>query len=360
MLASLSEPPVTQKGLVYEPKYDGIRAIVEVRAGGSVTIYSRNGIDKTAQFPGIATALASLGKRLKATAVLDGEIVAVDKAGTPLGFQHIQGRIHLTGRGEIETAEERQPAVLIVFDILRDGLKDLRRLPLVERRLKLQERIQPRGKEQRWIRLSEIVLDDGREMLRRAHEEGWEGLIVKEAHSPYHSGKRSPVWRKMKLLKQQEFVVGGWTAPRQTRSHFGSLLLGYYDDDGELRWAGSVGTGFDQKELDRVAKLLEERRTDRSPFADNFKTAEKAAWVKPTLVVEVRFTEWTSDGLLRQPVYLGTREDKPARKVRREDARLQAAPALPANGRYKKNVRVQIEPGIASSEKGTRPKKEPG
>src|SRR6186713_2822341 len=191
MLASLSEPPVAQQGLVYEPKYDGIRAIVEVRAGGGVTIYSRNGIDKTRQFPGIATALASLGKRLKATAVLDGEIVAVDKAGTPLGFQHIQGRIHLKGPAEIERGEDRQPAVLIVFDILRDGLKDLRRLPLVERRLKLQERIQPRGKETAWLRLSEISLDDGREMLRRARAEGWEGLIVKEAHSPYHSGKRS-------------------------------------------------------------------------------------------------------------------------------------------------------------------------
>jgi bifunctional non-homologous end joining protein LigD len=166
----------------------------------------------------------------------------------------------------------------------------------------------------------------------------------------------------MKLLKQQEFVVGGWTAPRQTRSYFGSLLLGYYDDEGELRWAGSVGTGFDQKELDRVWKLLEQRRTDKSPFADHFKTAEKATWVKPTLVVEVRFTEWTSDGLLRQPVYLGTREDKPANQIRREDARPQAAPALPANGRYKKNVRVRAEitHGSVSLEKGTRLKKESG
>ena len=341
MLASLAEPPVAQKGLVYEPKYDGIRAIVELRAGGGVTIYSRNGIEKTAQFPGIAGALASLGKRLKATVVLDGEIVAIDKEGLPLGFQHIQGRIHLSAPSDIERAEERQPAILFAFDILRDGLKDLRRLPLVERRLKLQERIQPRGKETAWIRLSEITLDDGRDMLRRARDEGWEGLIVKEAHSPYHSGKRSPVWRKMKLLKQQEFVVGGWTTPRQTRSYFGSLLLGYYDDGGELRWAGSVGTGFDQKELERVWRLLEERKTDRSPFADAFKTAEKAGWVKPTLVVEVRFTEWTSDGLLRQPVYLGTREDKSARKVRREDAKAPAAPVLPAGGRYKKNVRVE-------------------
>src|SRR5215208_1749258 len=110
MLASLDDPPLAQKGLVYEPKYDGIRAIVELRPGGGVTIYSRNGIDKTPQFPGIATALASLGKRLKATAVLDGEIVAVDAAGTPLGFQHIQGRIHLKGSADVERGEQRQPA----------------------------------------------------------------------------------------------------------------------------------------------------------------------------------------------------------------------------------------------------------
>ncbi len=187
--------------------------------------------------------------------------------------------------------------------------------PLVARRLRLQERIRPRAKERTWVRLSEIALDDGREMLRRARAEGWEGLIVKDGRSRYASGKRSPAWRKMKLLKQQEFVVGGWTEPRQTRQHFGSLLIGYYDDGGALRWAGAVGTGFDQKELDRVAARLRPIETPRSPFDDPVKTAEKAHWVKPTLVAEVRFTEWTGDGLLRQPVYLGTREDKSARRV---------------------------------------------
>jgi bifunctional non-homologous end joining protein LigD len=134
----------------------------------------------------------------------------------------------------------------------------------------------------------------------------------------------------MKLLKQQEFVVGGWTEPRQTRSHFGSLLLGYYDEEGALRWAGMVGTGFDQKELDRVATLLRPLEIQKSPFDDAFKTAEKAHWVKPVVVAEVRFTEWTSDGLLRQPVYLGTREDKKARNVVREDRTPKPAPKLAA------------------------------
>ncbi len=169
------------------------------------------------------------------------------------------------------------------------------------------------------MRLSEIAADDGRALLERARKEGWEGLIAKDGQSLYHSGRRTPAWRKMKLLKQQEFVVGGWTDPRQTRQHFGALLLGCYDEDGALRWTGTVGTGFDQKELDRVAALLDRLKADKSPFADTFKTLEKSHWVKPTLVAEVRFTEWTSDGLLRQPVYLGMREDKRAKDVRREE-----------------------------------------
>ena len=317
MLASLSEPPVMGKGLVYEPKYDGIRAIVTV--GAAISIVSRNGNDKTKQFPELARALESVAKRLKKPVVLDGEIVSVDPSGRPLGFQYVQGRIHLSAAPDIARAERVQPTALILFDLLKDGDEDLRGEPLVARRLRLQERIKPRGKESAFVRLSEITLDDGREMLRRAREEGWEGLIVKDAQSRYHSGKRTPAWRKMKLLKQQEFVVGGWTDPRLSRTHFGSLLLGYYDEQRKLRWAGSVGTGFDQKELERVGKLLKARETSKSPFADDVKTAETAHWIKPDLVAEVRFTEWTNEGLLRQPVYIGTRDDKKAKDVRREE-----------------------------------------
>jgi len=277
MLASLSEPPIAQPGLVYEPKYDGIRAIVKVEAGShfsptsvgrkmtpgfDLQILSRNGVDKTRQFPEIVAALAALARRLPGPAVLDGEIVAVDDRGRPLGFQHIQGRIHLTSAADIERAARAKPAAIIVFDLLKDGDTDLRDEPLVARRLRLQERIRPTAKERAWVRLSDIAMDDGRAMLRRAHAEGWEGLIVKDGRSRYASGKRSPAWRKLKLLKQQELVVGGWTDPRQSRQHFGSLLVGYYDDAGALKWAGAVGTGFDQKELERVAALLAARATD--------------------------------------------------------------------------------------------------
>ena len=235
--------------------------------------------------------------------------------------------------------------------MLRDGDEDLRGVPLAARRLRLQERVKPTARERAVARLSEIATDDGRPMLQRAREEGWEGLIAKDGQSLYHSGRRTPAWRKMKLHKQQEFVVGGWTEPRQTRSFFGSLLVGYYDTGGALRWAGSVGTGFDQEELERVAKLLAARRIDKSPFADAFKTMEKAHWVRPDLVVEIRFTEWTSDRLLRHPVYLGRRTDKPARDVRREEPvrANEPPPRLKMDGRYRKNKREKTS-GVVSAE----------
>jgi bifunctional non-homologous end joining protein LigD len=335
MLASLDEPPIAQRGLFYEPKYDGIRALVDLQppakrgALPAVAIYSRNGNEKTAQFPAIAGALAAVGKTIDEPLLIDGEIVAIDESGRPLGFQNIQGRIHLTGAAEIQHAERQQPTALLMFDLLRDGDEDLRGQALAARRLRLQARIHLARSEKTVLRFSEMVADDGRSLLARAKSEGWEGLIAKDGSSPYHSGRRTPAWRKLKLQKQQEFVVGGWTEPRQSRSHFGSLLLGYYDDAGDLRWAGMVGTGFDQKELDRVSALLARRGTEKSPFADKFKTMEPAHWVRPDIVVQVRFTEWTSDRMLRQPVYLGTRDDKKARDVRLEEPTSAKAPAAP-------------------------------
>ena len=326
MLASLDEPPVFQHGLFFEPKYDGIRALVDLAppakrgAAAHVVLYSRNGNDKTRQFPAIVGALGEIARTLDGPVLLDGEIVAVDRSGRPLGFQDIQGRIHLTGAAEIARAEQDAPTALIVFDLLRDGDEDLRGQPLAARRLRLQERVRPRASAAGLVRLSEMVADDGRGLLARARADGWEGLIAKDGRSLYHSGRRTPAWRKLKLLKQQEFVVGGWTDPRQSRPHFGALLLGYFER-GLLHFAGSVGTGFDEKELDRVAKILRTLAAAAKPFAGAVSVAEKPHWVKPELVVQVRFTEWTQEGLLRHPVYLGTRQDKKAREVRREERR---------------------------------------
>ena len=323
MLASLDAPPVVQPGFFYEPKYDGIRALADLRppprrgAAPVVAVYSRNGNEKTAQFPALAAALGRIAATLDGPVLIDGEIVALDRDGRPLGFQHIQGRIHLTSASDIARADADRPAAFIAFDLLRDGDEDVRGEPLAARRLRLQARVRVPPRDRRILRLSEMVADDGRALYQRANDEGWEGLIAKDGRAPYHSGRRTPAWRKLKLLNEQEFVIGGWTEPRQTRAHFGALLLGYYDN-GDLRWAGSVGTGFDQKELVRLAGLLRPREIAKSPFAESFKTMEKAHWVKPDLVAQVRFTEWTHEGLLRQPVYLGQRTDKPAKSVKRE------------------------------------------
>jgi bifunctional non-homologous end joining protein LigD len=351
MLASTDQPPKAQAGLLYEPKYDGIRAIVWLDGPGKdVRLFSRNGIDKTNQFPAIAAALRTLAARMRKPLVLDGEIVAIDRKGTPLGFQQIQHRIGLSGETEIAHAERAHPTALILFDLLRDGDEDLRGTPLALRRVRLHERLGKRvttkATARNLVRLSEMVADDGRKMLARAENEGWEGLIVKDAQSLYHSGRRAPAWRKLKLLRQQEFVIGGFTAPQGSRSHFGSLLVGYYDHD-RLIFAGSVGTGFTQKELDKLAALLYKRAATHSPFATKVVSNEKPHWVRPDLVCEIKYIEMTDEGYLRQPVYLGLREDKDARRVVLE----QPAAAKTNDTRQRTNDTGQT----TSAPKGSRP-----
>jgi bifunctional non-homologous end joining protein LigD len=333
MLAALEDPPLQGPGLMFEPKYDGIRALVDLRpppgrrkgASAHVAIYSRNGNDKTAQFPAVVDALGALARTLDRPLLLDGELVAIGEGARPLGFQYLQGRIHLTSPADIARAEREQPVVLVLFDLLRDGSEDVRGRPLVERRLRLQERVRPRGTQRAHLWLSEVALDDGRQMLARARKEGWEGLIVKDGRSPYSSGRRTPAWRKLKLVHEQELVIGGWTEPRQTRQRFGALLVGYYEG-AALRYAGSVGTGFTGDELERVWARLDAIASDRCPFDVRPKTMTRAHWVRPELVVEVRFTEWTAERLLRQPVYLGLREDKSARQVVLEDPAVSGVP----------------------------------
>ncbi len=313
MLASLDPPPVVQPGMVYEPKYDGIRALVDLRPATKdepviVEMYSRNGHAKAHQFPAIVAALKKIAPKLDGPLLLDGEIVATDEAGRPLPFGRLQGRIHLTAATDIARAEKSQPAALVVFDLLRDDDRDVRGLSMAARRLRLQDALPVKTGGAALVRLSEIVADDGREMLARAECEGWEGLIGKDGGSVYHSGRRSPAWRKLKLLKRETFVVGGWTDPQHTRQHFGSLALGL-PEAGRLRWVGNVGTGFDQAELTRVAARLDALATNTCPFVNPPKAIVKAHWVKPAMAVEVQFTEMTEDGMLRHPVYVGERDD---------------------------------------------------
>ena len=326
MLASLADAPLEDPQLVYEPKYDGIRAIVDVPAGGrGVRLWSRLGNDKTLQFPEIARALEQWARRLRTPLVLDGEIVALDARGEPTGFQQLQGRIHLDE--QLGKAPSSSSVAFIAFDLLRRGAEDMRERPLLERRAELERIFAPKGRaRQPVLRISEMARGDGRALYARALAHGWEGIIAKLADSRYRSGKRTPDWRKLKIVHEQEFVVGGWTEPRQTRSYFGALLLGVYDDRGELAYTGHTGTGFDERELGRLMNLLRPLETKTCPFRERPPSNERPHWVKPTLVVQVKFTEWTADGRLRHPVYVGLRDDKNATDVRREEeTRLDAA-----------------------------------
>ena len=352
MLATLSQPPLSGKGLLFEPKYDGIRALVHLGPGRSrpeIRLWSRLGNEKTAQFPAIVRALEPLARSLKDPLFIDGEIVALDEDGKPAGFQRLQGRIHLTAADEVDRVDRLQPTALIAFDLLRDGREDVRGQPLATRRERLEACLTP------WLsdtfRLSEQVPADGRALHDRARAEGWEGLIVKEVAAPYQSGRRSPAWRKLKLVNEEEFVVGGWTEPRHTRSKFGALLLGVYDTGRAGRplvYVGHTGTGFDGRELDRVAKLLQAREIDRSPFADPLKSNEPAHWTRPDLVAQVRFTEWTADRKLRHPVYLGLRDDKKATDVTASlstPGAVKAAPPPPAGSAGRSHPRRRTAGG---------------
>ena len=315
MLASLADAPLDDPNLVYEPKYDGIRAIVEV-ASDDVRLWSRLGNDKTNQFPEIVAALKKWARKLPAPVVLDGEIVALDANGEPTGFQQLQGRIHLTSGGSSGSAGN--PAALIAFDILKEGSIDWRDKPLTERRAALERLFRRTGSP--ILRISEQVRGDGQALYRRAKERGWEGVIAKHAASQYKSGRRTPDWRKLKIVHEQEFVIGGWTEPRQTRSYFGALLLGVYEGK-SLIHVGHTGTGFNEKELARVMKLLKPLETPECPFRERPKTNERPHWIRPELVAQIKFTEWTADGKLRHPVYLGLRDDKRPSEVVREGSK---------------------------------------
>jgi bifunctional non-homologous end joining protein LigD len=321
MQASLSEGPFSSPDWFFEPKLDGVRALSFIQSG-HVSIFSRRGLDATKQYPGIA---AELREQVEAEMVLDGEIVAFDENGVP-SFQELQQRLNLMRDTDIKRAESQVPVFYYVFDILYAGGHDLRGVRLERRKRLLRQLLMPTDR----VRLVEHFEQDGEMAYRVAVEHGLEGLLAKRRDSTYESGRRSKNWMKIKSTKESEFVIGGYTEGGGWRAGtFGSLLLGYYDDEGKLLYAGHVGTGFN----DRALKLLKERlqalRTGERPFAEEPSRAgmsfgrPKSAlvtWVKPELVAQVRYAQWTNDGVLRAPSFLGLREDKAAADVRREEA----------------------------------------
>ena len=310
MLATLAEAPLVDPNLVYEPKYDGIRALVSVVPRGrtvEVAIASRQGNDKTKQFPEVVEALARWGKKRKAAALFDGEIVALGADGEPVGFERLQERIHQTSVPEVSRLAGERPVAFVAFDLLHDSGDDLIGLPLIERRGRLEAALA--GGVDRTLRMARQVRGDGTALMEEARKRGWEGIVAKDGRSTYKPGRRTLDWRKLKLVKRQELVIGGFTEPRGARAHFGALLLGLPTADGRLRYAGHVGGGFTDKELAHVWRLLEARAAETSPFDGPLPANERPHWVRPDLVAEVKFAEWTTEGYLRQPVYLGLRDD---------------------------------------------------
>jgi len=312
MLATTATAPFESADLAYERKYDGIRAIASLdpTAARPARIWSRLGNDKSAQFPEIVARLEAWGRKIGHPIVLDGEIVAIDDRGRPVSFQHLQDRMH------VRRPVASTPTAFIAFDLLRDDDEDLRGRPLRERRRRLEALYATVSDPD--LRLSEQAVGDGRALHQRAVTEGWEGLLAKRLASPYASGRRSSDWRKLKLERRQTCVVGGWTEPRGSRPCFGALILGVYDDQGALIPVGHIGSGFSDAELARLWTRLRplERRT--CPFATVPPTNERPHWVTPTIAVDVKFTEWTADGQLRHPTYVGLRDDTTPASVRRE------------------------------------------
>ena len=393
---------LSQPALVFEPKYDGIRTLVFLDGAARPVIFTRLGRNKTEQFPDLVEPLSALGRRLKRPVLIDGEIVATDDEGTALPFQHLQERLHVTGAA-VPASARAVAAALVVFDVLRDGDADLRPLPFTERRRQL-ERLMRRADSDA-VRLVDSTVGNGVDLAAYGLEHDWEGLIAKQPGSRYASGSRSPGWQKLKFTLTEELVVGGWTAPRGSRRHFGALLLGYYPDGSRrsraepLIFAGQVGSGFTDAEIDRIAGLLAPLAADAAPFVElpAPKPSEKRRWVKPVLVAQTSFSQWTPDGVLRHPVYHGLRDDKrpadvrlPARRppadpapepaVRRSTARpagraprrstpgvgaksrtaqtpaptrrARGAPATPATGTVATKAR---QPGAVTRRRGTRP-----
>jgi bifunctional non-homologous end joining protein LigD len=305
MLATLVDEPFDDDRWLFELKWDGYRAIGVIEPQ-QVTLTSRTGKDLSQQFremENLADAFRSL------PIVVDGELCVLDKDGKP-DFQALQAREKpIPGHKRAKP----MPVTYVVFDCLYADGRDLRDQPCEERKRRLESLIVP----ERNVMYSKHVIAKGKELFELAQRRGLEGIVGKVRTSPYRSG-RSREWVKIKAKRRQEFVIGGWTEPRGSRKEFGALLVGYYDEDGKLHYAGHVGTGFDEARLrDLMARLKPlERKT--SPFVDTPKTNQPAHWVKPELVAEIAFAEWTREGILRQPVFIALRSDKDPKSVVRE------------------------------------------
>jgi bifunctional non-homologous end joining protein LigD len=296
MMASVVKEPFDHRDWIFETKLDGFRAITVIDSAGKVRLWSRNRLPLEPKFPMVVDAVNQL--KLRST-ILGGEIVALNAEGIPR-FQLLQQW----------QKRPTAPVVYFLFDLLWDNGRDLTGKSVVHRRKRLQEIITPVD----GIQVGGYVENRGIDLFRLAKEKGLEGIIAKRKASTYQAGRRSQDWAKIKARLQQEFVIGGFTEGKGSRKHFGALLLGAYRN-GKLHYFGHSGSGFSEKALKETLERLSPLFTTKSPFDNPPKIPEKIQWVKPRLVCEVAFAEWTDDEQMRQTTFLGLREDKNPKEV---------------------------------------------
>lgn len=313
MKATLGKLPRDDSDWAFEIKWDGVRAIALCRTG-QVSLQSRTLRDITRQYPEIAQIALELEGR---EAALDGELVALGEDGRP-SFQRLQGRMHLASEAEVRKRRADVPVTYIIFDLLHLDGQSLLGLPYEERR----ERLAGLGLNGESWRTPAFHRGDGKGMLEVSKAQGLEGVVAKRLGSSYRPGKRGRDWLKIKNVRSQEVVIGGWLPGKGRREgEIGSLLIGYNEgkgDDRRLRFAGKVGTGFGDEELRMLGGLLRPLRRDQSPF-EGRQPQKGSIFAQPKLVAEVEFAEWTNAGTMRHPSYKGLRDDKPPEAVIREE-----------------------------------------
>lgn len=303
MMATLVDTPFSREGWLFETKWDGYRAIADVRKG-KVELYSRNHLSFNKDYPKVVEAL----EKLSHDAVLDGEVVILKKDGTS-DFQSLQNYKN-DASGNL---------AYVAFDLLQLDGEDLQALPLIQRKELLKDMIVKLGS--KTVIYSDHVLNDSEKLYKTAKEKGWEGIIAKEAESLYAEGRRSMSWLKIKIVDEQEAIICGYTDPQGSRKKIGSLVLGVYDDKNELQYAGNCGGGLNGALINELFDKMQPYRQKTSPFKEKIRTNTPVTWVKPELVCQVKFSSWTSDRRLRQPIFLGLRKDKPAKEVHKETAK---------------------------------------
>lgn len=318
MLATLTNEAFDDANWVYEIKFDGYRAIADIN-NGKVTLHSRNLLSFNTKFKPIVEAL----EELELNAIIDGEIIALNEEGK-IDFQQLQA-YQKTGEGTL---------VFYVFDILWLDGRDLRELTLLDRKEILKEVLPDHDS----IRYSDHVEADGKKFYELAEKEGLEGIMAKRADSNYITNNRSSSWLKIKTSKRQEAIICGFTKGRGSRKYFGSLVLGIMDGK-ELKYIGQTGSGFDEVLLSDIHKKLEKLVTNECPFKTKPKTPQPATWVKPELVCEVKFQEWTREGSMRHPIFMGIRNDKKPGEVSRE----KVVPLKEAKSKSEKDKEMKTE-----------------